>query len=72
MTQSKAILDYLLTGKGLTQEEARRRFGCSRLAARIGEFKAAYKIMDAWEEFIDRYGNAGRVKRYWITGRKEA
>ena len=34
-SQNKAILRHLKAGKSITQDEARRKFGSSRLAARV-------------------------------------
>lgn len=38
-TQTEQILNHLLAGKHLTALEALQRFGCLRLAARIGDLK---------------------------------
>ena len=38
-TQSDQILNHLRSGKHLTAIEALNRFGCLRLAARIGDLK---------------------------------
>lgn len=39
MSQKAEILRYLKTGRTLTADEAKRWFGCERLASRIGELK---------------------------------
>lgn len=39
MAQTEQILDHLKTVGPLTQIEALNRFGCFRLAARIGELR---------------------------------
>ena len=41
MSQTQEILKHLKTGKDLTPAEALHGFGCYRLAARIGELRAA-------------------------------
>ena len=39
VSQKQAILSFLMTGERLTDVEARRLFGCGRIAARIYELK---------------------------------
>lgn len=38
-SQTKRILDYLLTGKGITAIQALKMFGCFRLSGRIWEIR---------------------------------
>lgn len=66
LTQRGEILKYLKTHKrGLTQEEARKRFGSERLAAHICVFrKRGYDIETVDEYGKDRYGNTSRWARY--------
>jgi hypothetical protein len=46
MTQRGQVFDALLDGDRLNGDEARRRWCCKRLAARIGELrKAGYRIL---------------------------
>jgi hypothetical protein len=40
LSQSRAILTALQAGDTLTHLEAERRFGCSRIAARIADIRA--------------------------------
>ena len=40
ISQSRAILAALQAGDTLTHLEAERRFGCSRIAARVADLKA--------------------------------
>ena len=42
MTQTEAIAQHLRTGHKLTPLQALKEFGCTRLAARIGELRADY------------------------------
>ena len=64
-TQVKAILAYLQDGKTLTGLEALDRFGCSRLAARIGDIKdAGYSIRS---EMVTLPGGK-RVAEYRLAG----
>lgn len=40
LSQKKQILAWMRTGQPITQLQAWRRFGCSRLGARIAEIRA--------------------------------
>ena len=63
MSQKFAIRRYLETGNSLTALDALQRFGCLRLAARIGELRAdGCKIIA--EPF--RTGKK-QVARYWLV-----
>ena len=51
MSQKKFILRDLKAGMHLTQLEAYRRYGCTRLAARIADLKdSGYLIDKVWVE----------------------
>lgn len=64
-SQKNELLQYLLKGKTLTGEEARELFGCTRLPARIADFKKeGYKVADVWKEGTTRYGTPCRFKAY--------
>ena len=39
MSQSDAIMEYLITGAELTPLEALQKFGCLRLAARVHDLR---------------------------------
>ena len=64
-TQMDRILAHLLGGGSLTALEALDRFGCSRLAARIGDIRAMGYQVHAEMVTLD---NAKRVARYRIDG----
>jgi len=63
MTQHKAILRYLESGKSLTVATALSELGVYALSQRVRELKlAGHKIEDTWEE-----RNGKRYKRYWLN-----
>lgn len=62
-SQSRAIIDYLETGKTLTGLEALKLFGTMKLASRISEICASgYVIKKDW--FVTN--NKKRVRLYYI------
>ena len=66
MSQLDQIRNALESATRLTSSEALARFGCSRLAARIGELKGIINIRDQFIEVHNRYGETVRVKEYWV------
>lgn len=52
MTQAQRILIYLKTGKTLTPLEALKKFGCFRLAARIGDLRSQGHTI--WTNYITK------------------
>ena len=55
MSQRDRILAHLKSGKPLTGLEALDRFGCFRLAARIGELReSGYRIERTWVQKGDK------------------
>lgn len=63
--QTRAIKEYLETGKTLTNEEAAKLFGCYRLSARIKDLRdAGYNISTIMVEGETRYGTSMRYARY--------
>ena len=64
-TQGGRILAHLLTGEALTALEALDRFGCSRLAARIGDIKAMGYSVHAKMVTLD---SGKRVSVYSLGG----
>ena len=64
MSQATQIADWLRAGNPITPLEALDRFGCNRLAARIGNLKDAG--MDIHAEMVEVATRAGttRVARY--------
>lgn len=65
-SQNKQILNDLLTGYRITQLEAIKRYGCSRLSGRIYDLRSdGFPIVDQWKEVKTRFGTK-RVKEYFI------
>ena len=54
-SQTKRILDYLLTGKGITAIQALKMFGCFRLSGRIYEIRNQYEVK-VESNFVKRNG----------------
>ena len=51
----------------ITQMEATRELGNTRLGARIWDLKhRGYEVTDVWETGTDRFGDATRYKRYFV------
>lgn len=49
MSQNKSILKALKSGKSITQVQAYKKFGCTRLAARIADLRACgHSISMSW------------------------
>ena len=62
-TQVERILAHLLSGGSITALEALDLYGCSRLAARIGDIRALGYLVHAEMVTLD---NSKRVARYRI------
>lgn len=63
-----AILYHLKQKGEITQNEASNLYGCTRLAARIYEFRRAGYIIDTiLEEHVNRYGKKGKHARYVLA-----
>lgn len=73
ITQEDRVLKYLQTHKrGITQDQATKVLGVSRLGARIFDLKEAGHIIDT--DFItvkNRYGESCRVAQYHLIKEKE-
>jgi hypothetical protein len=64
MSQNQQIADYLRAGNAVTPRDALSLWGCARLAARVGELRAAgMEIESTMIEVAGRNGVA-RVARY--------
>lgn len=67
MTQNDRILQYLHDGNSITDNEARERFGCNRLSARIYDIKTlGFDIRRTFEQGVNRFGEKTRYVRYWL------
>lgn len=68
-TQKEMILGYMRQHGGITQLEATRELGCTRLGARIWELihKDGYLIRAEMVAVKNRFGQTTTVKRYWLA-----
>ena len=65
-TQSQAILEYMKAHGGITQLEATKFLGITRLSARVFDMKAeGVNIQTRWEQGKNRYGIT-RYKVYYL------
>ena len=64
-SQNTQILAWLQEGNSLTPMDALNRFGCSRLASRIGELKEMHDIQKEMITVPTRRGKV-RVASYFI------
>lgn len=63
------VLNYMLEFGSITQLEAYRDLGCSRLSEYIRQLRIEMPIDDVWEFGQNRWGEKTNWKRYFI--RKE-
>jgi len=64
-TQKQAILEYLKTGKQISQAEAYELCGCQRLGSIICILrKKGYRIYNVKFEAKNRFGNYTRFSKY--------
>ena len=67
-SQCDRILEAMKRGEAVTQLDAWARFGCSRLAARAKDLRdEGHDIASEWVEVQNRYGEACRVKKYFLA-----
>lgn len=67
MTQCEMIMDYMRTHGSITQGEAMRELGCSRLAARIADLEErGNNILHETTTVKNRFGKKVTIKRYSI------
>lgn len=67
-TQSEMILEYLQSGRTLTQLEALNRFGCARLASRIHELREDGHNIATRSITVDRaHGGKANVTEYRLV-----
>jgi hypothetical protein len=68
-TQNQRILDYIEEHGSITQKEADRFLGVTRLPSRIFDLKdQGYNIVGEWVKVKNRFGEPCRVKRYRLGG----
>lgn len=67
MTQCEMLIEYMQTGKGITQLEALNRFGIGRLASRICDLKAGgYEIVARSKTIVKANGKKTVVCEYFL------
>lgn len=67
MTQCEMIMDYMRTHGSITQGEAMRELGCSRLAARIADLEErGNSILHETITVKNRFGKKVTIKKYSI------
>lgn len=68
MTQKEMVLHYLETHKSITQMDAIREFGCTRLGARIWDLVHldGIVIKREMETVVNRFGRPTTFARYWL------
>lgn len=63
------MLAHLKAGGTITQDEAHARFGIGRLAARVGELRAAgHNVMTKMETVPKGDGSKAVIARYMLGG----
>lgn len=67
MNKTKAVLQWLQTGAGISSMDAIKNFGATRLSAIIFNLrKRGYNIEAVTCEGTDRFGNPMRFARYYL------
>ena len=67
MNKTKAVLQWLQTGAGISSMEAIKQFGATRLSAIIFNLKKrGYNIETVMCDGRDRFGNPMRFARYYL------
>ena len=67
MNKTKAVLQWLQTGAGISSMEAIKQFGAARLSAIIFNLrKRGYNIETVKCEGTDRFGNKVQFARYYL------
>ena len=66
MIQNQMVLDYIDRNGSITQIEAFKSLGVTRLSARIADLKeSGVPIKSDWEHGVNRFGDKTRYKRYF-------
>lgn len=72
MTQEEKILNHLLANESITSWEAIKKYGCTRLSARIFELrKKGYNISTKRKTSINKYNELVSYGVYVLNGGKE-
>jgi hypothetical protein len=64
LTKKRRVINYLASGKGLTSNEARSRFGVGNLRATISDIKSQVEAYGNWE--ITTEETATGMTRYFM------
>ena len=64
LTKKRRVMNYLASGKGLTSNEARSRFGVANLRATISDIKSQVEAYGNWE--ITTEETATGMTRYFM------
>jgi len=64
MTKKRRVINYLASGKGLTPNEARSRFGVANLRATISDIKSQVEAYGNWE--ITSKATSTGLTRYFM------
>ena len=72
-TQNNKVLTHLQTVGPITQMQALRAYGISRLAARVRDLRdSGYQINTQMVEVRNRVGDSTRVARYTLMAKKKS
>lgn len=67
-TQMDRVLGYLKNHVGITDVQARDKFGITRLSDKIFRLRGSgYEIVNVWKEGKNRYGEATRFVEYRLV-----
>lgn len=67
MSDWNRIVEYMKTHNGITGKECNNKIGTGDLRRRIVDIKRkGYKIVDIWENGVNRAGRPTRYKRYFL------
>lgn len=71
--QNKLVFDFITEHGSITNLEAFRNLGVTRLANNICDLrKSGIFIADTWETRPNRYGKTCRYKRYFLNDDRKA
>lgn len=71
-TQCDRVLNFLRSGRRLTQYEALNELGIMRLASRISDLKKeGHQIKAEMVEVQNRWGESSKVAAYWLEFEQE-
>lgn len=65
------ILRHLEDKGSITTWEAIQEYGCTKLQEYIRRLRKIYDIADEWIEFINRYGEKSKYKKYFLKKKED-